>query len=479
MRIEKDNIGEVEIPEQALYGINAIRANKNFNNDSTFNKYWYEALGEVKKACYKTVMGFYKSIKANEPDFLKKGKLRILEENKLKSLINTANEVSEGKHYEHFIVPAIQGGAGTSINMNINEIISNASIISLGGRPGDYRLIDPFEDANIYQSTNDVIPTSLVIATIKQLNNLEIEINQLREKIETLEKTYRNVKRIAYTQMQEAVPSTYGKLFSSYNDALSRDWWRVSKCFERIKVVNLGGGATGTGMGIPRYFSYEVTNNLKKITGLPVTRSENLNDSTSNMDKFIEVHSMLNAHAVNLEKIASDIRLLASNIGGSQISIPQVQTGSSIMPGKINPVISEYVISIAHKVYSNNNLIANLSGQGMIDLNAYLPIIGDSLLNSLELLLNANKCMAENLFNGIEIDVERAEKNFFNSPTITTVLVPFIGYKKSSEISKIMKNDKISVFEANQKLNHIENSKILNIFESNALFISPFSIKDL
>ncbi len=193
--------------------------------------------------------------------------------------------------------------------------------------------------------------------------------------MEKLEKKYRNTLRIAYTQMQEAVPSTYGRLFSSYSDALSRDWWRVSKCLERIKVVNLGGSAIGTSIAVPKYFVAEVVSRLQQITGLPVTRGENLSDATSNLDPFVEVHGILKAHAVTLEKMANDLRLLASDIhGGHSLSIPKKQTGSSIMPGKVNPVIPEYVISCAHRVYSNDQLIAGLSAQGCLELNAYLPL---------------------------------------------------------------------------------------------------------
>ncbi len=269
--------------------------------------------------------------------------------------------------------------------------IANRALQMTGHKPGDYDLIDPIEDANIFQSTNDVVPTALRVAAMQLLLELENAINELRKAMEELEKRYRNTLRIAYTQMQEAVPSTYGRLFSSYSDALSRDWWRVSKCLERIKVVNLGGSAIGTSIAVPRYFVAEVVPRLQQLTGLPVTRGENLSDATSNLDPFVEVHGILKAHAVTMEKMVSDLRLLASDIHGEHsLTIPKKQTGSSIMPGKVNPVIPEYVISCSHRVYSNDQLIAGLSAQGCLELNAYLPVIGHALLDSLKLLISAD-----------------------------------------------------------------------------------------
>ena len=342
-RTEKDFLGEKKIDKDALYGIHSIRAKENFPNESSFHIEWYKAIGLTKLACYKTYENFKKAIhqKYSEKDI----PFSLFDNSIIKALQQSAEEVSSGKYFEHFIVPAIQGGAGTSINMNVNEIITNLSLNKLGEDYGNYSIIDPIEHANIYQSTNDVIPSSLKLAVIKLLVDLEEDINNLRSDIETLEVKYRNKLRIGFTQMQEAVPSSYAMLFSSYNEALSRDWWRVSKCFERIKVVNLGGSAIGTGIAIPRYFIMEVVSVLQALTKLPITRSENMPDTTSNLDSLVEVHAILKSHAVNLEKMVSDIRLLSSDIINKEMNIPQKQVGSSIMPGKINPVIPEFVIS--------------------------------------------------------------------------------------------------------------------------------------
>ncbi|MCK4746752.1 MAG: hypothetical protein KAT15_06955, partial [Bacteroidales bacterium] len=291
MRTEHDFLGEVPIPTGALYGIHSFRARKNFPNQIPFPEEWYRATGTVKLACYRTVKKLREALIREHPDMVEH--LRIPDKKILGALESAATEVAAGSHFEHFIVPAVQGGAGTSINLNINEIITNTALKILGQKPGEYHLIDPIETANKFQSTNDVIPTALTVATMQLLNELEEAVNQTRFSMEQLETSHRNSLRLGYTQMQEAVPSTFGQLFSTYSEALSRDWWRVSKGFERIKVVNLGGGATGTGISIPRFYIMEVVPILKNLTSLPVTQGENLPDATSNMDKWVEVHAIL------------------------------------------------------------------------------------------------------------------------------------------------------------------------------------------
>lgn len=478
MRIEKDFLGEKEIPANSLFGIHSLRAKENFPNESIFYLEWFKALGITKKACYLTYKNFKNAVsqKYNLKDIF----IDFFDDNIIENLILAAEEISEGKHFENFIVPAIQGGAGTSINMNINEIIANIALLKSEKNPGEYSFIDPIEHANIFQSTNDVIPTSLKISILQLLEILEEEINKLRSSVEQKENEYRNTLRIAYTQLQEAVPSSYGKLFSTYNEALSRDWWRVSKCFERIKTVNLGGSAIGTSIAVPTYFTVEVIKQLQLLTKLPVTSSENLCDATNNLDSYVEIHAILKSHAVNLEKIVSDLRLLSSSIlGNRELSIPDKQTGSSIMPGKINPVIPEYVISISHKIYSNDMLISSLSAQGVLDLNAYLPIIGNSIIESLKLLISANITLRENLIKEIYIDSKISEKKLFKSPAITTALNPYIGYKKASILANEMKNKNCDIFEANKKLRIIDDEKLIQILKPENLLKQGFSVKDI
>ncbi len=500
MRKEIDFIGEIELPSDVLYGIHAARARENFPDNTSFHIEWYKAVGLVKKACYQTAEAYAKAIGekyGNDPLNIE-SVTRLPDQSRLQHLICSASEVAEGDYFEAFIVPAISGGAGTSINMNVNEIIANVALLKLGSQPGNYHLIDPIEDANIYQSTNDVIPTSLKVAAMFLLQDLEKAINGLRFLAEQMEISHQNDLRIGYTQMQEAVPTSFGKLFSTYSEALSRDWWRVSKCFERIKVVNLGGSAIGTGMAVPRFFIMEAIGYLQQLTGLPVTRSENLADTTSNLDSFVEIHATLKAHAVNLEKMVSDIRLLASDLvnphypanevpafhtgdptispfhhftvpSAHQIVLPKCQVGSSIMPGKVNPVIPEFVISAAHKIYANDQLVSSLCAQGCLELNAYLPVIGHALLESLKLLIACDQTLKNNLFAGLIVNAETSLNLLWRSPAITTVLLPFIGYHKASELAGIMKTTGKNVFDANRELKLLSEVKLQTLLKAENL----------
>jgi aspartate ammonia-lyase len=572
----------MEVPDDALYGIHAMRARNNFPDTTPFHREWYRAIGTVKQACYLTARDYFRAMEEkygkekgeggrekklimdNGQLIIENGKLKtendfviqsfsqsvnqsipvtrhasrvtgsdtpLALDQKLSLLIGAAGEVAGGLHFDHFIVPAVSGGAGTSINMNVNEIIANVALLGAGAEPGQYHLVDPVEDANIFQSTNDVIPTSLKVAAIQLLNDLEQHINGLRSVLEHQERRHQNDLRIGYTQMQEAVPSSFGKLFSTYSDALSRDWWRVSKCFERIKTVNLGGGAIGTGLAVPRYFIMEAISHLQKLTALPVTRSENLADATSNLDSFVEVHATLKAHAVNLEKMVSDLRLLASDLvngqwtidngqltieneklkiesgklkteNGSdtpfepytrhaspvtrhasfvsrQLELPQVQVGSSIMPGKINPVIPEFVISAAHKVYANDQLISGLCAQGCLELNAYLPVIGHALLESLKLLIACDRTLKENLLQGLQVNPEAGLDRLFHSPAITTALIPLIGYNKASELAKFMKESGQDIRSANRNLNMVPEDQLERLLKSENLLKLGYTLSEL
>jgi aspartate ammonia-lyase len=478
MRVEKDFLGEITIPANALYGIHSFRARENFPDRTPFHSEWYKALATVKKACYITALDFLEKAQTQLKD--RRSNTKYPNVSILNTLVESASECEEGKHSEAFIVPAITGGAGTSINMNINEIIANLSLIKSGFKAGAYQHIDPVEHVNIFQSTNDVVPTALRVAVMQLLNTLENVINSLRYSVEELEKRHRYVLRIAYTQMQEAVPTTFGRLFGSYSDALSRDWWRISKCNERIKVVNLGGSAIGTSIAVPKYFVTEVVRNLHHITGLPVTRGENLSDATGNLDPFVEVHGILKAHAVNLEKIANDIRLLASDIHVSkELSIPQKQLGSTIMPGKVNPVIPEFIISSVYRIYSNDALITGLSGQVCLELNAYLPVIGHALLESLKLLTACDRTLKENLIEGIEIDSIASVQQLMKSPSTATALLPYIGYNRAADLARYMKKHGMDIYEANSELKLVSNEKLLEILKPENLVRGGYRLKDL
>ncbi len=476
-RTEKDTLGEKQIPSDAMYGIHAARAKENFPDTSPFPEEWYKAVGITKLACYNTYRKFRNAATARYGSSLP---FTIIDDGIIDALCSAAAGISEGRYFSDFIVPAVQGGAGTSINMNVNEIITNAALNATGHNFGEYDFIDPVEHANIYQSTNDVIPTALTVAVMRLLQELEAVINQLRQETEKIEGASRNKLRIGYTQLQEAVPASFGVLFSTYNEALSRDWWRVSKCSERVKQVNLGGGATGTGLSLPRYFIMEVVPELRQLTGLPLAHSENLPDATSNLDKWVEIHATLKAHAVNLEKMVSDLRLLSSDIAGTRtLAIPDKQAGSSIMPGKINPVIPEFVITAAHKIYSNDQMISSLSGQGALELNAYLPAIGCAMIDSLKLLIASDTTLLGNLLGGIKINEKAGYSTLIKSPSVTTALVPYTGYNKATKLAVLMKKENIDIFEANIQLNIIEESKLIEILKPGNLMKLGFSLEEI
>ncbi len=478
MRTEQDALGEKGIPGDSLYGIHSIRARENFPDRSPFNFIWYRALGTVKLACYQTYEKFKNATRQKYPNKILP--LKFIDDSVLKQIIISAEEISSGKYFEHFIVPGISGGAGTSINMNINEIIANSALVRMGKNPGDYEVVHPIEHANIFQSTNDVVPTALKLAVMELLGVLEKEINGLRKITEVHETNYRENLRIAYTQMQAAVPSSYGKLFSAYNNALSRDWWRVSKSLERIKIVNLGGSAVGTGITVPRFFIFEVVQTLKDLTGHPVTRSENLSDTTANLDSFVEVHAILKANAVNLEKMVSDLRLLSSDlISQKEMEIPKKQVGSSIMPGKINPVIPEFVIGACHKIYANDGLITSLAAQGCLDLNAYLPVIGNALLDSLQLLIDCNWTVNRNMMTGLNINTKQALEKLLKNPAVTTALIPYLGYKEAEKLARVMSEHSCDIFNANQHLHLIDPDQLEILMKPDYLLKLGFTIDEI
>jgi aspartate ammonia-lyase len=478
VRIETDFLGSVEVQGDALYGIHAVRAKENFPNKIPFNETWYRAAGVVKKSCYLA----YRKMKQATLEKLPNAALPFswMDDTVIEALIEAASEVLEGKNFEHFIVPGIMGGAGTSINMNINEIIANRALQLLGKPPGAYEIVDPVEHANVFQSTNDAMPTALKLAVMERLDALEAAVNALRMSIEQKEKTYRDIPRSAFTQMQRAVPSSYGKLFGAYQEALSRDWWRVSKCFERIKVINLGGGATGSGLAIPKYFIFEVQEILRQETGRPLTRGDHLEDATLNLDPFVEVHGILKAHAVNLEKISCDLRAMASDaFGDGAVRIPARQVGSSIMPGKVNPVIAEYVISAAHSVYGHDIVIASLCGQGFLDLNAYLPSIGHYMLESLDLLISANQTLSTHLIDGLTVDGSASFEGVIRRPTTATALLPYIGYHNAEKLAGRMQQMGEDLFQAAAALNILDETRLRELLSPSRLLELGYRLSDI
>jgi aspartate ammonia-lyase len=343
----------------------------------------------------------------------------------------------EGLLDEHIVVDALQGGAGTSTNMNVNEVLANRALQILGQPLGDYETISPLDDINLHQSTNDTYPTALKVAAIRLLRELEREVITLFEEFQRKEKATAHVVKVGRTQLQDAVLTTVGREMSAYAEAFARDRWRIYKCEERLRVVNLGGTAIGTGLAAPRQFIFRAIEQLRDITNLGLARAENLVECTQNTDVFVEVSGILKACASNLLKVASDIRLLSSgpDAGFGDIRIPARQAGSSIMPGKVNPVIPEAVSQAAIMVMANDQAIATACSLGNLELNAFFPLIADCLLGSLDLLRRACHIFYAFCVVGIEANEEHCRQQVEGATATVTALLDKIGYEAATEIA--------------------------------------------
>jgi aspartate ammonia-lyase len=415
-RIEHDFLGSLEVPASSYWGIHTKRAINNFHiSGIKVNAGLIRSLAQTKKAC----------CLAN----LETGHLAP---DKAKAIIAACDEISAGELADQFPIDALQGGAGTSTNMNINEVIANRAIEILGGSKGDYSIIHPLEDINLHQSTNDVYPTALKVAAIFLLRDLSKAISGLQGAFQEKEKEFAAIVKIGRTELQEAVPITLGAEFSAFAEAFSRDRWRTFKCEERLRVVNLGGTAVGTGLAAPRNYIFLVTEKLRDVTGLGLSRGENVMGETANVDSFVEVSAILKAHAVNLIKISNDLRLM--NFLG-EIRLPQLQAGSSIMPGKVNPVLAEAAIQVGMKVIANDTVVTEAASRGTLQINEFLPLLAHSLLESLDLLININGLLTGHL-RGIDTNKDKCEEFFNASPMIITALLPLIGYEKATEFIK-------------------------------------------
>ncbi|MHB9156023.1 MAG: aspartate ammonia-lyase [Endomicrobiales bacterium] len=424
-RKEKDLLGEKEIPVDAYYGIHTLRAKENFSiSGYRVNPALIRALAMVKKSC----------AEAN-------AELGFLDRRKAGAIAAACDEVAEGELEDQFPVDALQGGAGTSTNMNLNEVVANRAIELLGGKKGEYALVHPLEDVNLHQSTNDTYPTALKIAALYKVRELSRKIADLQGALQKKEREFSDVVAIGRTELQEAVPLTLGAEFSAFAEALSRDRWRTFKCEERLRVVNIGGTAVGTGLGAPRSYIFLVIEKLRQGTALGLSRGENTVDQTANADNIVEVSGMLKAHASNLLKTANDLRLL--NLLG-EIELPRVQAGSSLMPGKVNPVLLESAMSAGMKVMANDGALASAVSRGTLQISEFLPLAAFSLLESLDLLINVNGMLARHA-EGIRANAGRCREYFDNSPTLVTAFVPHIGYEKASELIKGFPASKLSV----------------------------------
>ncbi|WP_432736907.1 aspartate ammonia-lyase [Maridesulfovibrio sp. FT414] len=414
-RIERDCLGEMEIPADAYYGIHTRRAMLNFPlSGLRMHARFIRAFAQVKEACAAVNV-----------------ELSFMEERIGKAVITACRDVSSGLLDDSLTVDPYQGGAGTSANMNINEVIANRAIELLGGQLGDYALVHPVHHVNMHQSTNDVFPTALKVAALGMLTDLEKEVSLLQGELQKKESEFSEVVKVGRTQLMDAVPMTLGMTFGAFAEAVSRDRWRIFKCRERIKKVNLGGTAIGTGLGAPRAYVLRVAAELKNISGLPVSRAENLIDATQNVDSLVEVSGMLKSYAVNLMKISNDLRLLGSGpqTAFGEIGLPALQAGSSIMAGKINPVMPEAVAQVSLQVMGNDQVITLAASMGQLELNQFMPLLAQNLLGSLSLLVNATRSFARNCVQGIVADAQRCRDHVESSAALATVLVPFLGYE--------------------------------------------------
>jgi aspartate ammonia-lyase len=420
-REEHDLLGARPVPADALHGVHTERAIENFPlARRPVHPALVHAFGAVKLACART-----------------NRELGWWDEAKFGAIEAACREMMEGRLDRHIVVDALQGGAGTSTNMNVNEVLANRALQILGRPLGDYATVDPVDDINLHQSTNDTYPTALHVAAIRLLRNLERETTALLEEFQAREKDMAAVVKIGRTQLQDAVLTTLGREMGAYAEALGRDRWRIYKCEERLRVVNLGGTAIGTGLAAPRAYIFRAIDHLKEVTGLGLARAENLVEATQNADVYVEVSGILKAQATSLLKISTDLRLLSSGPDGGlgELRLPPRQAGSSIMPGKVNPVIPEGVSQVAMVVMANDQAIAMAASMGNLELNAFVPLIAESLLTSLSLLAQACMVLRRLCVAGLVADEARCRRHVESATASATALVEGIGYEAASAVA--------------------------------------------
>jgi aspartate ammonia-lyase len=431
-RMEKDLLGERELPEDVLWGIQTARAIDHFGvSGRLVHPALIKAYALVKKAA---------ALANKETGYLAA--------DAADAIAITCDEIAAGGLADQFPVDALQGGAGTSTNMNLNEVIARRSALRTG------LPIDAHDHVNLHQSTNDTYPTALKVAAMFGLQALEKSIIGLQEAAQRKEREFASVVKLGRTQLRDAVPTTLGREFGAYANALARDRWRVFKCLERLRAVNLGGTAIGTGIGAPRRYIFLVTEKLREITRLPLARAENLIDGTQNNDEFCEVSGIIRAHAANLVKIARDLRLMASGPKGGfgEIFLPALQPGSSIMPGKVNPVLPEMVMQAGFRVMAHDQEITLAVSSGELELNAFLPLVADALLSSLDIMQRADTLFARHCIDGIRADVERCRALMEQAQETVVALIPVIGHAAGVQLAQLMQSEQLGIRAAAGKL---------------------------
>ena len=421
-RLERDMIGEKAIPAHALYGIHSLRAAENFPiTGQHLSRQMIESLGWIKKAC----------ARAN-------GQCGALPARIAGAIEQAADEVIAGKWDRAFIVDPIQGGAGTSTNMNGNEVIANRAIQLLGGKPGDYTLVNPNDHVNCGQSTNDVYPTCGKLVLYGAMTGLMAELRRLIGAMEEKAAAFDDVVKMGRTQMQDAVPIRLGQEFRAYAAVLRREEKRLRRGQEEMLSLNLGGTAIGTGVNAEPAYIASVVGILAEMTGIPFVQSEDLIDSTQNLDGYTALSGALKGCGVSLSKICNDLRLMSSGPrdGLGEINLPARQNGSSIMPGKVNPVIAEVVNQIAFRLIGFDTTVTMAAEAGQLELNAFEPVIFDSLCQGMAQLTNGLRTLTDHCVSGIVANVALCREEINRSVGIVTALCPLIGYDAACSLAK-------------------------------------------
>lgn len=421
-RLESDSIGEKEINSNAYYGVQTLRAVENFPiTGQKVHPEFINSLAAIKKAAA-----------------IINCKVGVLNKNISEAISISCDEILNGKLHDQFITDPIQGGAGTSFNMNANEVIANRAIELLNGEKGNYSIVHPNDHVNMAQSTNDVIPTAGKLTTIKLLKKAILELERLYVALEEKEKEFHNIIKMGRTQMQDAIPIRLGQEFGAYKATVKRDLKRLNMAIEELSSVNLGGTAIGTSLNANKDYVKKIVPELSSIVKLNLKQAEDLVDSTQNLDGFVFVSSILKTCVVSLSKMSNDLRIMSSGprTGFSEINLPPKQNGSSIMPGKVNPVIPEVMSQVAFNIIGNDTTITLAAEAGQLELNAFEPVIFFKLFESITTLTNGVKTFIDNCISGITANKERCFSLVDQSVGIITAICPILGYQASAEIAK-------------------------------------------
>lgn len=421
-RIEKDSIGTKDVPENVYYGVQSLRAAENFHiTGLNMHPEIINSLAYIKKAAAITNC-----------------QVGLLDRRIAEAIVQACDEILAGSFHKDFIVDPIQGGAGTSLNMNANEVIANRAIELLGGSKGDYSIVNPNDHVNCGQSTNDVIPSAGKMTSLRLLHNLKQELLRLHKVLCQKADEFNHILKMGRTQMQDAVPIRLGQEFKAYSVAIMRDIHRMDKAMDEMRTLNMGGTAVGTGINADETYLRQIVPNLNEVSDMDFIQAFDLIDATQNLDPFVAVSGAIKACAVTLSKIANDLRLMSSGprAGFNEINLPARQNGSSIMPGKVNPVIPEVVNQVAFNIIGNDVTITMAAEAGQLELNAFEPIIFYCMFQSIDTLAYAVRTFVDNCVSGITANETRCRYLVENSVGIITALCPHVGYQKAADIAK-------------------------------------------